>query len=121
MEQEKITYQEAIAQGYEHYVYNNDGYQSLKDISDVESIDFNREDLRLVNKEPYHPSGISSKDIAELLAEHLECNHSGESGDDTEAVYDAIKALDFSEAEAKISEALSGLVYYRATDIKLTP
>ncbi len=117
----ELTVKEALEQGYTKYCFGSDGFQSLKDIIHVEKEHLEREDIRLINKESYHPLGISSKDIAELLAENLECNHSDDSGDDTNQVYDAIIELDFTEAENKITEALSKLNYYRATKIKLIP
>lgn len=114
----QLTVKEALDQGYEYYVYNDEGFQSLKHISDMD-MDFSREDILIIKKESYNPPGLNAKDIAELLAETIEHNHSSDSGDDTEQVYDAIIDLDFSEAERIIDEALSKLVYYRATDIKL--
>lgn len=117
---QQLTVKEALKQGYTKYCFNSDGFQGLKDIDgEIDPSDFEREDIRIVNKEPYSPHGMSSKDIAELIAEHIECNHVDDSGDDTEQVYDAIKEIDFTDAENKISEALSKLHYYRATDIKL--
>lgn len=115
----ELTVKEAIEQGYTMYCFNDDGFQGLRDIEDVDDEDLSRNDIRLVEKEHYHPSGLSSKDIAEILAEHIEVSHYSDSGDDTEAVFNAINDLDFTEAENKISEALSKLKYYRATDIKL--
>lgn len=115
-----LTVKEAIEQGYKHYVYSNDGFQALKEIAD-DNIDFSREDIFLVEKESYNPSGVSSKDLAELIADHLEENHCSESGDDTHQVYETIKELDFSDVEKRIDEALSLLTYYRASDIKLVP
>lgn len=115
----ELSIKEALEQGYTKYCFNMDGFQGLKDIKDVFDEDLARSDIRLVEIEPYSPAGISSVDIAELLAEHIECNHVDESQDDTEQVYDAIKKLDFTDAENRIAEALSKLHYYRATDIKL--
>lgn len=116
----ELTVKEALEQEYVYYVYNSDGYQALKDISDME-MDFNRDDIRLVNKDSYAPCGMDSKNIAETLAEIIEESHSFDSGDDTNQVYDAIMEIDFSDAEKLINEALSKLKYYRAADIKLIP
>ena len=116
----ELSIKDALEQGYTKYCFNSDGFQGLLDISgNIDPSDLAREDIRIVEKEPYSPAGISSKDIAELLAEHIESNHMDDSGDDTEQVFDAIKELDFTDAEHKIGEALSKLKYYRATDIKL--
>ena len=119
---EQLSVKEALEQGYTKYCFNSDGFQGLKDIAgEIDPAHFERDDIRIVEIKSYNPCGISSKDIAELLAEHLECNHADDSGDDTEQVYDAIKELDFTEAENKITEALSNLHYYRATKIRLNP
>ncbi|WDO13080.1 hypothetical protein MH928_17375 [Flavobacterium sp. WW92] len=116
----ELTVKEALEQGYTKYVYDSDGFQRLSDILDDE-IDFSRNDISLVEKVGYNPAGMDSKEIAELLADHIESNHVSESGDDTNTVYDAIKELDFSEAEMKITETLSSLFYYRSSGIKLIP
>jgi hypothetical protein len=60
MTQEKtLTVKQALEQGYTHYVFNSDGFQSLKDIIHISDEYFNRDDIRVVEKEFYHPSGIS--------------------------------------------------------------
>ena len=118
---EQLTVKEALEQGYVHYVYNTDGYQSLKFISDVDDINFDRDDVFVVGKEPQTPAGINSKDLAEMIAEHLQEQFESETSDDTNSVYDAIKELDFTDMENKIAEALSGVYYYSATKIKLVP
>src|SRR4051812_9253440 len=92
---QELTIKEALEQGYTCYLFTDSGFQSLQDISEVDDEDLARPDIRLVDKEPYSPDGMSSKDIAELLADRLEDNHSSESGDDTLEVYNTIKELDF--------------------------
>jgi hypothetical protein len=119
MEQQQLTIDEALSQGYEKYLFSTDGFQGLRDIKGMDMEDLKRRDICLVEKEPYSPAGISSKDIALLLADDLEANHVDESGDDTGQVYDLIKELDFSDAEKKIADALSTLSYYKGTNIKL--
>lgn len=122
-QQEQLTVQEALEQGYTKYIYDKSDFMIVREITDLlhdDNADEWDRPLILCNKEPESPFGISSKDIAELLADHLEDNHRGEFGGDyTNAVFDAINELDFTEAENKISEALSKLHYYRATNIKL--
>jgi superfamily I DNA and RNA helicase len=115
----QLTVKEALEQGYTKYIYADGGFQIVSDIEHIDNEDFDRGDILIIEKDPYHPEGISSKDIAEMFADHLEQQHSFESGDDTAQVYEAIKELDFTEAENKITEALSKLDYYRATDIRL--
>lgn len=116
----QLTVEEALEQGYEYYVYDDDGWQSLKDISDME-MDWNRDDISLVNKEPHHPFGLDAKYIAETLAEIISINYADESGYDGDAVYDAIKELDLSQTESLIYNALSKITHYKSSGIKLVP
>ncbi len=116
----ELTVKEALEQGYEYYVYDSDGWQSLKDISDMD-MNWDRDDISLVNKDPSHPFGLDAKYIAETLAEIISINYSDESGFDGDDVYDAIKDLDLSETENKINESLSKINHYRSSGIKLIP
>ncbi len=118
--QKTMTVKEALEQGFEYYVYDSDGWQSLKDISDMD-MDWNRDDIKLVNKEPTHPFGLDAKYIAETLAEIISINYADESGFDGDDVYDTIKDLDLSDTEDKINEALSKIIHYRSSGIKLVP
>lgn len=116
----ELTVKQALEKGYEYYVYDSDGWQSLKDISDME-MDFDRDDLVLVEKEARHPFGLDAKYIAETLAEIISVNYSDETGCDTDDVYDAVKDLDLSGTEEIINEALSKINHYRSSGIKLIP
>jgi hypothetical protein len=116
----ELTVKEALEQGYEYYVYDSDGWQSLKDISDMD-MNWDRDDIKLVNKEPNHPFGLDAKYIGETLAEIISVNYSDETGCDTDDVYDAVKDLDFSAVEKMINEALSKINHYRSSGIKLIP
>jgi len=115
-----LTVKEAKEQGYSGYFYNADGFQRLKSLDYPDEIDWSRDDIYLADKESYNPGGIDAKALAELLAEHLQCNHESETGDDEDAVYDAIMEIDFTDVELRIDEALSKLHYYRGTKIRLT-
>ena len=112
----KLTLEQAIKEGYKSFVYPSDGFQALKDLD--YDIDFDKKPM-LVEKESYHPLGMTAKDIAELIAENIEENHSSDSGDDTEEVYKAIMEIDFSEVEKMIDEKLSKLNYYRQSNVEL--
>lgn len=114
-----LTIIEALKAGYTKYCLANDGFQFLKDIDGMDKEHLLREDIRLVEIEPHHPAGMSAEEIAETLAEQIWCNHHDQTGDDTDDVADAIKEIDFTEVENKISEVLSKLNYYTSTDIKL--
>jgi len=118
MENKKLTIEEALEQGYTMCIYG--GYSNALDlIEDAKDIDFTREPYFL---EPTmsHPGGLSSKEIAEMMAEQLQLNYS-ELVDDDETVYNIIKELDFKDMEDKITEALSKVNYYPSTNIKLIP
>lgn len=116
----QLTIKEALEQGYEYCVHNSEDIQRLIGISDIEEIDFVKDDIRIVDKDPKHPTGISSKDLADMIAEQLQCDYN-EVVDDEDSVYDVIKKLDFTEMENKIIAALSEINYYPVTDIKLIP
>jgi hypothetical protein len=116
-----LTLQEALEQGYTGCVYAKDGYQHIKQLAFPDEIDWKRDDIYLVNKESYNPAGMDSKEIAETLADQIYENHYDEIGDDTDAVWDVIKAIDFSDVEERINNALSSLHYYRQSKIRLKP
>lgn len=120
----QLTVKQALEEGYTHFVYANDGYQAIKSIEEYSKsgdIDFTREDIRLVDKTPFHPTGLSNDAIQDLLADTVAVNHHDYTGDDTDAVFDAIKEIDFSDVEERIQVALNGLNYYHQTNIKLVP
>lgn len=121
-----MNLQEAIEQGYEHYVHPSDGFQGAKSLTDLRDHpnqhDWDRE-IELIEKNPYHPSGMSGGDILELIGDQLQANHSDDSGDDTDGVADAIKDIDLAIVQPlvqAINEKLAGLNYYRGTGIILT-
>ncbi len=116
---ETIKLHEALAQGYEYYLHGNFEFQSVKDLQFITDEEIENKECILCEKEPYSPSGISSADIAEMLADNIADNHGSDTGDDTDDVYNAIKSLDFSEAEEKITQALSYMHYYRPTNIRI--
>lgn len=118
--QKQLTVAESIAQGYTSFIYNNDGFQTIKSI-EHDDPDFTREDISLVEKEFYHPAGLDGKAIAERLADQIQDDHSWDSGDDSSDVYDAIMAIDFSDVAERIDKVLEKLKYYRSANIKLIP
>lgn len=115
-----LTVKEALEEGFEYYFYDSDGWQSMKEIKDME-MDFSRDDISLAEKQSYNPSGLSSKDIADYLADRIQDQHNSETSCDTNDIYESIVELDFSEAERLINEALSKMNYYLSSGIKLIP
>lgn len=119
--EDKMTIDEALKNGYTSYCYAEDGFQSLGDLSDPESINWSRKP-ELMEKEPYHPAGIGEEDLREMLADHIHDQHTSECDDDTDSVFDAVKSIDlkiFEPLVSAICEKLSTLKYYRSSGIEL--
>ena len=117
MENIKLTPQEAIDKGYEYYVYPDDGYQPLKNISELD-MDFGRSPM-VCEKEPVTFSGIDKDQIREVLCDQVQDDWYELTGDDTDEVKDLFKELEFSEVEKMIQDKLKSLKYYRQSNIKL--
>ena len=123
MTKEKLSLKDALAQGYEHYLYAGQKFQALQDLAFITDEDFDKGDIELVNKEPYYPSsGLSEEIIRDMLAEQIWSNHHDESGDDTDCVPDAIREIPldmFSPIIKAIDDKLGALPYYKSSGIKL--
>lgn len=122
-----MTAQEAIDQGYEHWIYANGGFQSIRDLQELLSEDSGfiwMGDIELIEKEPYHPENIiDAKDILGIVGDQLQLHHEDNSGDDTGGVYAAINTIDPKIIQPLLDEIqnkLNGLNYYRSTGISLT-
>lgn len=119
--EQKLTVQQALEQGYKYYVYGdvNEWSPALR-IEGEGFIQWERGPM-LTGKEPSMHPGIDKDSIAELIAENIACNWSDESGDDTDEVYDIVKALDYTAVADMINAALSEkkIRAYEVTDIKL--
>lgn len=118
----QLTVKEALEQGYESFVYDSDGYQSIKPI-DIEDINWSRDDISLVEKESFSPIGLEEDILKEMIIESIWNNHYENTGDDTNAIEDSLKPLnlDLSKIKLQIDEALSELKYYKSSGIKLIP
>lgn len=114
----EMTIKEAISQGYDYCGKHANEWQSLTPIEDLKDIDIADGDLYLADKEG-STFKFGKDQIAELLSDVIGDNESQETGRDTEDIYDAIKAIDFSETEKLINDALSKHRSYKLTDIKL--
>lgn len=119
---EQLTVKEALESGYTSFVYDDDGYQSIKEI-DPADIDWSRNDISLVAKESFSPMGLDEDILKEMIIESIWSSHYDDTGDDTDAVFDALNPLelDLSKVKSQIDEALSKLKYYKSSGIKLTP
>jgi hypothetical protein len=120
----ELTVKEAIEQGYEYFGVDGPDWQSLQELGDIDcelelDPDF-LDDKNLFTKNSYSPS-MSKQEIAELLADIIAVNHSEETGDDTDDVFDIVNGLDFTETANMINNALEKKRYYTLTDIKLKP
>lgn len=117
-----MTLQDAIADGYTHVSLNSpdSGYQSLTNINDVTQEDIDTGTVYLADKESFCPSGVDNETLKDMIADHIAFNHSDNTGDDTDAVYDAIMAMDFSDVVNRIDTELAKLNSYRwMTNIRL--
>lgn len=117
---EKLTVKQALELGYESFVYDSDGYQSIKPI-DPEDIDWKRDDISLVEKESFSPMGLEEDILKEMIIESIWLSHHDNTGDDTNSIAEALKPLnlDLSNVKKQIDEALSELKYYKSSGIKL--
>lgn len=117
-----MTLQDAIADGYTHVSLNSPdrGYQALTDINDITQEDIDTGTVYLAQKETFAPAGIDNSELQDLIAEHIAINHSDNTGDDTDTVYDVIKVIDFSDVAERIDAELAKLNSYRwMTNIRL--
>ena len=113
-----MTTEQALQDGYIHYIYDEGEFSRLKSI-EVDAIDFDRNPI-LVEKEGYHHTAPNSKNLAELIAEHVYCDIGSETGDDDiKDVYDAIEKIDFTYISQQIQEILNKKTYYRSANISL--
>lgn len=114
----KLTVKEAVEQGYKWYVYNSDGFQCLKKITDND-INWERDDIWLVDKEAIGCPVPTERDIAEMLADHINSIWGEETDDDTDEVYNKIMTCDFTETVKMIEVTLEKKTYYHQSEIKL--
>jgi len=118
---EKLTVKEALEQGYTKVGTKTNDWQSLVDLEDIKDFDSRETTFYLADKKSNSPS-TSVEDIKELLVEHISVNHSDETGDDTDDVYDLLNAIELSEFEPlveKINKVLEAKTYHWLTDIQL--
>lgn len=120
--QKQLTVKEALEQGYESYFYNSDGWQGMKYLSDIEkgiSVDWNRDDIYIVEKHATQCIAMSEGQVREMILEQLECEHEDVTGSDDSVniIQDAFKDFDFKTIEDAINNVLEGVTSYRSTNI----
>lgn len=118
---EKLTITEALKKGYTHYGFIGEINSYRYSLKNMNELHFLSDNIRILNKESFHPVSITAKDISNILATHIESLHIEEKGGNSTNVFNEIYNLDFTEAENKIDEALSKIDLYRCTNIKLIP
>ena len=122
MENQKLTLQQALEQGYTHFFYKGEGYQAMNELSQVTDEDFKR-GLELVNKETETISSyVTAEDIREFIAETSEERHSDETGSDTETCYPLLIDIPietFNPIMEVINEAMKSISYYKGSGIEL--
>lgn len=116
----KLTKSEALAEGYVYYGKESDSFQFVTRLEHLNDVDFEEDGpFLLVEKEPYYTPSINAEDIADLLADNMNSWSGDNTGDDTDDVYDTVKALDFTQTAALINEALKDKRYYKLTKIEV--
>lgn len=121
----QLTVKEALEQGYENFFYNSDGWQNLKHLSDIKKgveVDWKRDDIYIVEKQPKQAVSLSEGELKDLIVEHFESQYYDVTGDDdTNTISDTFSKVDFSPFEEIIGKILEGITSYHSTDIKLIP
>lgn len=119
---EKLTLQQAKEKGYTNFLYKGEKFQSLQDLEGIKDADYEK-GIELVNKEPETVgSYIDAEQMREWVAEQSECQHSDETGDDTEQVYHMLMELPldlFAPIIEAINEKMKGVGYYKSSGIDL--
>lgn len=119
----QLTVAQALAEGYTHFVYGNDGFQRVKQI-EPEEIDWKRDDISIVEKEGFHPTGIDEDNLKDMIIDHIWQQHYDDTNDDDDNVIEeAIRPLnlDLSNVIKQIDEALTSITTYKSAGIKLIP
>lgn len=117
-----LTIKQALEQGYTHYGHFTIKYFQRMKAIDKLSPDNIPDDAVLFDKTPSYTPIISSAEIADIIADVMAETCASETGeDDSDEIYDTVKALDFSSAAQMINDALNHKKYYPLTDIILLP
>ena len=112
-----MTKQQAIEQGYTHFIYEKgDSFQRLLSVIQDE-IDYNKNPV-LVEKESNSPC-FDEKTIKDIVANELDGQYYDETKDDYSGVYDLIMEIDFSHVTKVINEKLESVKHYRSSGVKL--
>ena len=121
----QLTVKEALEQGYENFFYNSDGWQGMKYIADIEKgykVDWSRDDIFIVEKNPTQAISLSEGELKDLIVDHFDGQYYDvTNNDDSNVISDAFSGMDFNPFEDAIEKVLEGVTFYRPTDIKLIP
>lgn len=118
----KLTIKEALEQGYTKVGTDASGWQSLYELSELSSVDFEgNTKYFLADKEAqYHLR--NSKDLAEMVADRISDDFADETGrDDVNDIFEAIKTIDFTSVCQKINYVMTSHPYWALTKIQLIP
>ncbi len=115
----KLTKAEALEQGYTLCGYSkHTDWQSLMSIKDLSDEELSGDELVLASKDFERPTATANW-VKELIADSMESDWGGDTGDDTEEVFNAINELDFTTTAEMINKALLDIKSYKLTDIVL--
>lgn len=118
----KLTIKEALEQGYTKVGTDASGWQHLYELSDLSAVDFEgNTKYFLADKEAqYHLR--NTKDLAEMIADRISDDFADETGcDDVDAIFQELKAIDFSAICQKINYVMTSHPYWTITKIQLIP
>lgn len=116
-----MTVAQAKEAGYEYFGYEDNDYQALQPLDDFNNIDQYGKKWFLFDKNERYTPSIDADTIADILADHMMNDVDDNVGDDTDYVYDVVRALDFSQAAEMINERLKNHKYYFLSSIQLVP
>lgn len=117
MEQETITKEEALKQGFTHCTSRNDEWSTLEKIEDINDQDI-EEGYYLSDKEEFHPE-ITAKEISEILADKIQDDWREKTMDDTEGVYESVETIDFTKTADMINRVLKNHNCRISTQVKI--
>lgn len=117
-EQEQMTKSQALKAGYTKYGFDNESYQSTRELSDIEDYEFNDpRGVMLFDIKPSYPS-VDAESLLDMV--HDTVVGDMDFRDDTNDVFDNLKGkVNWEEMAEKINSALREKPYYYLTNIKL--
>lgn len=115
---EKLTIEQAIAEGFEYAGKKDEGWQNYSELSDLHPEDIASGFYYLASKEKTHPS-IDENALLDLIIEDIDCRFCDETGCDDSTVSDALHGLALTAIVKEINDSLRVIWSSKITDIQL--